>query len=648
MSDLKIQGESSSRKLAAIMFTDIAGYTTLMGEDEDNALEILRNNRALQKPLIEQYDGKWLKEMGDGVLAYFDSVYHAVKCALEIQINADKDLKEKIRIGIHLGDVTFEGEDIFGDGVNIASRLESVASPGGVYFSESVFRAIRNANELKSHFVGEIEFKNVSYPIKTYCLRNEGLPPPLNAKIRNHLITKKVESLAVLPFENLSGNPEQQFFVNGMHDALIGELSKIGSLRIISRTSTLLYQNSNKTVPQIAEELGVDGIIEASVLRIEDQVRIQAQLIQAFPKEQHLWANSYDKTIENILALHSEVVRDITKEIEVKLSASEEIHLANDQEINPEAYIAYLKGKFHWEKLSAADFEMAIENFNKAIDIEPTYAPPYAWLAGTFLVQVQMGLVNPEIAFPKVYEYLQLALEFDKNYSESHYISALVSFVVEWNWEKSEKSFLKAIQVNPNNPMAHAYYGHLLLVLSRFDESIDEMEKAIKMDPNNPLVQSLYGVVLVHTGDIEKAQKYFLKSMRIDPNNILNHRMLETIYYVKEDFKNAFEMQKKILINDTRSLDELEKGYDERDYKYALELLAKSKEEISKKEYVQPVWVAFIYIRLKMHDDALNWLEKGYEIHDQDMPYAFLPAALAELGSNPGFIQLAKKMKLPI
>ncbi len=632
------------RKLAAIMFTDIAGYTALMGSNESEAMDLLKKNRALQKPVIEEHGGKWLKEMGDGVLASFDSAYMAVKSALEIQESADEDLQSRIRIGIHLGDITFENDDIFGDGVNIASRLESVANPGGVYFSESVMKAIQSTGDFITAFVGSLRLKNVEAPVKTYCLQHKSMPRPVSTIIKQHLAGTKMESIAILPFDNLSGNQDQQYFVDGMHDALIGEISKIGSIRVISRTSTLRYRNTDKAIPQIAEELNVDGLIEASVMKVDDQVRIQVQLIQAFPEEKHLWADSYDKKIENIFDLHSAVIRDVTNKIKVKLTAKEESQLSESKTVHPEAYKAFLAGKHEFEKLSEEGFKSALVNFEKSIELDDTYAPVYAELANYYMFMLQMRVISLTEAFPKIYNNNRKALEIDPEHAEANYSMALMSWF-EWDWEASDKGFRKVLQSNPNHVLGNGFYAHLLMLTGRMEQAFPYIEKAVDLDPLNDLALSLYGVVLTHNGQLDKAIEIAKKSMAINQQNILTLRLLEFASYPNGDLETSMQMLD-IVYSNVFPIDlDIKKEYAENGYQVMLEKIATRLEENSRG---QDLYIGLMFNRIGKFEKAIQWLEKAYENHDVDIPYFFQIREAENLKSDPRIIAMAKKVKLPL
>ena len=676
------QNTPSLRRLAAIMFTDIAGYTATMGDDEKHALYLLQLNRALQKPLIEKYGGKWLKEMGDGVLASFDSAYHAVKCAIDIQLSADEHLKNRIRIGIHLGDVTFEGNDIFGDGVNIASRLESIADPGGIYISDSIHNAIRSNIDIETRYLGNLQLKNVSNKIGTHAILNEGVNAPALKKIKelsknhiksrsfyrsiyfyfilmsivlvgtwytwnNHLFHQKarIESLAVLPFDNFTEDLDQEYFVAGIHDNLITALSQIGSLRIISKTSTLRYKSTDLPMQEIARELGVDAIVEASVMKAGDSIRINVQLIQAFPEEKHIWAQIFDRPMSNnILDLFNEITQSIVGEINLKLTPQEQSLLYDSKTIDPEAYKAYLNGKFHLEKLSPEGFKMALSYFKRSIEIDPNYALTYAELTNYYVYQLQMRLMPVNEAITKIYQYNRMALKLDPDLPEANHSQALMSWF-EWDWEACEMAFMKVLQVNPNHVLANAFYSHLLMLKNRFDLAVPHIEKAVSLDPKNDLVLSLYGVVLIHKGEIDHAIQVANESMELNPNNILTLRLMEFSSYLNGDLEASINMLDK-LYSKVFPIDmDIKNEYFLNGYNRTMENLAT---RLEKKSQGQDLYIALFFNRAGKYEKALYWLNKGYENHDGDIPYLFRTEELNNLKSDPMIVSLAEKVNLPL
>lgn len=510
---------------------------------------------------------------------------------------------------------------------------------------------VKNQDDIPVQLMGNYHFKNDEHPRNIYAISTSGLFVPssdqLSGKLEPSSQNKEIDSIVVLPFDNFTGETSRDYLVGGIHDNLITALARISSLRVISKTSTLQYKNSNKSIPEIAKELNVDAIVEASVSSVKDKIQLNVQLIRAYPEEDHIWADIFDRSIEDIYSLLNEITQTISEKINLVLTPKENERLAHAPQVNSQAYQAYLRGMFHWEKLSVKDFGIAKEYFEQAIALDPSFAPPYAAIAHTLIGQVQMGLVAPPEAMPKIYQNNMKALGLAPNFPESHYMNAILSMVVEWDWEKSETEFIKSLAGNPNHSLSHAYYGHLLLILKRFEQSIREVNIALDLDPNNPLVLSLAGVVHFHNGATELAFDLLNKSNQIDPNNILNHRIIETYYFQAEEYDKAFDIQKKIQYSDQVSCKAMEEAYADGDYLKAMLALARSKATLSKQGFVAPVWVALAYNRTGLYEEAMQWLERAFQMHDQDLPYVFIVKEFTTLKHDPRFTQIAKKMDLP-
>ena len=366
--------DSPKRKLAAIMFTDMVGYTALMQKDESKARELIQRHRELMKPHVEKHGGEILQFVGDGTFCTFDSAIEAVNAALEIQYVFKLEDEMSLRIGIHVGDVVVEGDEVYGDGVNVASRIEPLAEPGGICVTDKVYDNLKNQQGMKITSLGEKELKNVQESLKIYSIEAaivedsdktaETTPPESSvdeSKEESKTDKKKIiymavaalaiiflsawllplfesgerqleasgeiRSIAVLPLDNLSNDPNQEYFSDGMTEALIANIAKIRSLKVISRTSVMRYKGTDKSLPVIAKELNVDAILEGSVLHAEGEVRITVQLIRASTDE-HLWAESYTDRLENIMILQSKIARAVAKEIKLTLSPEEELKLS--------------------------------------------------------------------------------------------------------------------------------------------------------------------------------------------------------------------------------------------------------------------------------------------------------------------------------
>ncbi len=678
-----------NRQLAAIMFTDIVGYTTLMGRNEEKGLALLRKNREIHKPLIEKYNGKWIKEMGDGVLAKFDSAYNATLCAIEIQKKSKKEFKGQLRVGLHIGDIVMENEDIFGDGVNIASRIESLADPGGIYLSEAIKSALHNHADIQTKYLGKVSLKNVDEPIRIYCVVGEDLHIPGSKKIKQLrsgikkdnsigrrffkspqfyvLITiliaslfsiqywyafkppRVIQAIAVLPFTNLTGNSEEQYFVDMMHDAVIGEISKIGKLIVKSRTSTLQFRDTKLSIPEIARILNVDAIIESSVYKTGDSILMQVQLIQARPVEDHIWAQEFERDTRYILSLYGELAKTVANEIEVRLTPQEENQLTHHDEINPDALRAYAKGQFHWNKLSKEDLDIAENYFNLAKEIDPDYVLAYVGLASIGVGRAQMGLIPWHESAINSAKYMSKALELDSTLSEVHFMVAAFNTWGMWEFKSAKAEYIKGIEYNPNFAKSRVYYSHLLCILRDYEEAIRQCEYALRLDPYDNLIKGIFGMTLNFSRKYERAISILNEIREFDPYNGIALSTLRTSYHMIGKYDLAIDIWKVSYRKDSAAIKVLEEGYQQGGYEEALKNLANLLVDRSqtKIEYVTPWKISTIYTRAGMKDEALEWMEKAYIAHDPNMPYIRTDPIFDHLHDDPRFQLLIKKMKFP-
>jgi len=455
-------------------------------------------------------------------------------------------------------------------------------------------------------------------------------------------LAESVRALAILPFSNFTGEESNTSLVAGLHDALIGEFGQIGAIRVMSRTSTLPYANSQKTVKSIASELNVDAILETSVLSVDKGIRIQVKLINAVPEVQ-LWSRTFDTELDNIMGLYNDIISNIASQIHLALLPDEAINLQESSLVNPEAYKAYLEGVFQSEKLTESGFELSLLSFERSLELDSMFAPAYAGIAFAWIGALQMGHVSVTEAIPQIYKNNQSALNLDSNFPEAQYIKALMSLQGEWDWEKSEIAFQKAIELNPNHILSHAYYSHLLLILKRIDEALAEMEIALELDPNNSLVLSLYAVVLWHHGELDQALELATRSFEINSDRLV-FTILHATHYLKGDLDASMEILELDYGDDLDNFDSVIKEYEEVSYESAMVKLAGLLQERTPRKHLQ---IAILLNRGGMHDAAINWLEKGVENHDTGMPYAFIPAELDNLRDDPRYEALAQKMNLP-
>jgi TolB-like protein/class 3 adenylate cyclase/Flp pilus assembly protein TadD len=554
-----MSAEEFKRRLTAILSADVEGYSRLMRDDEEATVHTLTSYRTAMTHLIQQYRGRVVDSPGDNILAEFTSVVDAVNCGVEIQRelaerNAElpENRRMRFRLGINLGDVLEEGKRIYGDGVNIAARMESLAEAGEICISGTVYDAIENKIGLEYAYLGEQEVKNIDKPVRAYRVlsfpgaaahRVVKAKRALSRNWRNtiiamaaviivgaaaavwhfyfrppHMEVASVErmafalpdkpSIAVLPFVNMSGDPEQEYFSDGITEDLITDLSQISGLLVISRNSTFGYKGKPVKIRQVAEEFGVRYVLEGSVRRADKQVRINAQLIDATTGH-HLWAKRYDGHLGDVFALQDRITQKIVSALAVKLKEGEQEGLARKGTDNIKAYDAFLKGWGHYRRLTPEDFAKAIPYFEKAIELDTNYGRAHAALASVYW-ESRRG--------EDWYQVLGLSLGDLSKQMEKH---------------------LQAAMKNPT-PLAHQVASKRLIVLFFHEEAIAEAERAIALDPNDAAGYAAMADALIFSGRPEEAVDFAKRAMRVDPHYPVDYLYaLGMAHFGMEQFQEA-------------------------------------------------------------------------------------------------------------
>jgi TolB-like protein/DNA-binding winged helix-turn-helix (wHTH) protein/Flp pilus assembly protein TadD len=458
-----------------------------------------------------------------------------------------------------------------------------------------------------------------------------------------------IRSLAVLPLENLSGDASQNYFSDGMTDELITDLAQISALRVISRTSVMVYKGARKPLPQIARELHVDAVVEGTVLRAGDQVRITAQLIDAFT-DKHLWSQSYQGELRDTLALQDRVARAIADQIQINLTPREQAALKSGRVVNPEAYESYLKGRYFWNKRTADGLRVALAYFNQAIEEDPKYAQAYSGLTDTYalLGDWQYAVMTPREAYPKAKAAALRAVELDSALGEAHNSLAFVLDGFDWDLDAGGKEFRRAIELNPGYATAHHWYAWHLALLGRFDEAITEMRKAKGLDPLSLIINADLAELLILAHSYDESMRQSRKTIEMDPNFAMAHNQLGQAYLQQHMYEQAVvELQRAVqlsagsptvIANLARACALSGRRGD------ALKLLNGLKTS-STPGFSRASEIAAIYVSLGHKDEAMNWLEKGY-------PERFNPGVLIRPGfdplrSDPRFRDLAHRIGLP-
>jgi TolB-like protein/Tfp pilus assembly protein PilF len=457
---------------------------------------------------------------------------------------------------------------------------------------------------------------------------------------------KPITSIAVLPFRNMSADSGQEYFSDGMTEAIIKELSQIKALRVISRTSVMRYKNTEKMVPEIAHELGVDAVVEGSVLKANHEVRITAQLIAAHP-EKHLWAEDFTRTLENILLLQSEVAQAIAREIKVAVTPVEQERLARARTVNPEAHEAYLKGKYFWGKSMPADWYKSLHYFQQAIDKDSTYALAYAGMAEAYDNLGSAGIEAPREMWPKVREYAEKALALDPSLAEGILLIGDVKFCYEWDFKGGEEYYKRAIELDPNLALAHFWYGFYLMSQGVLTEGIAEMKEALRLDPLSPIIMGQIGFGHGLAGQYDSAYAYYDRAAEIDSNTAVIYWGKPAIYMRQGKFSEAIETAKR----------GVRMGYPS-----AWEMLAvayalsgqteKARESLSKLldliggTYYPPAWLAEIYCALGDREKVLEYFEKAYQERDMSLLQpALWPPWCDFIKSDPRYQDIMKKVR---
>ena len=458
-----------------------------------------------------------------------------------------------------------------------------------------------------------------------------------------------IRSLAVLPLESLSNDPSQDYFADGMTDELISDLGQISALRVISRTSVMAYKHAHKPLPQIARELNVDAIVEGTVLRSGDQVRITAKLIDA-SADKRLWSQSYEGELRDTLTLQSKVARAIADQIQINLNPREQAALKIAKVVNPEAYVSYLKGRYFWNKRSAESLKVALAYFNQAIDEDPAYAQAYSGLSDTYalLGDWQYAVMTPRQALPKAKAAAIKALELDSTLGEAHNSLAFCLDGFDWNFDSAGKEFLRAIELNPGYATAHHWYAWHLALLHRYDEALAEMRKAESLDPLSLVINADLAELLVLAHSYDESIQQSRKTIEMDPNFGLAHNHLGQAYLLKYMYPEAIaELQKAVQLSGggPTCMANLARADAASGKRSEAEKLLGDLKKRSSAGYSHGSEIAVIYASLGDSDQAMSWLEKGFE--ERFNPGVLLRPGFDPLRSDPRFQELMRHIGLP-
>ena len=641
------------RRLAAVMFTDIVGYSSLTQKNERLALELLEEHRKIVRPIITRHNGREIKTMGDAFLIKFESALEATQCAIDIQRRLDgyneQSIPERrvhLRIGIHLGDVIQRQSDVLGDAVNIASRIEPLAEADGICISEQVFDQVRNKLDCPIEKLGPHQLKNLDYPIDVYRILIHG-----NHEAARVSLDRK--RIAILPFLNISPDPNDAYFADGLTEELTVRLSSISGLKVIARTSTMRFRGAGKGVGEIGNELRAGTVLEGSVRKAANKLRVSAQLIDV-SSEEHLWAQIYDRELEDVFAIQTEVAQHVVDALKTQMLGEEKEHIEKKSTEDIGAYTLYLKGRYYWNERSRDALEKAIKYFEEAIRRDPRFALAYSGLTDSYIVLVGHGYLPPSEGYPKAKEAARKALELDETLAEAHTsLGSILSH--EWDWAAAEREFTKAVEANPNYATAHHWYSIHLMTVGRLDEAIKELKIAEELDPLSPMIHTYAGQLYFYARQYDVALAEYDKALELDPNFVPAHGNRADVYLVKSMFDEALAELKWLLpaLPSTmgamleahfRSYVCAMSGRTEEAKRIILECEEKIEHERDE-DIDQSVMANFAIIHSKLGDKdrALEWLKRCFEVRAITPYEVKLNPEFDEINSDPRFDDLTKK-----
>jgi len=677
---------SSTRQLAAIMFTDIVGYTALMGKDEQKAFELLKKNRELQKPIIEQFNGRWIKELGDGVMASFNTVSDAVNAAIQIQQTCNATKEFQLRIGIHLGEVVFENDDVFGDGVNIASRIQAMANPGSIYISEAIHNSISNKKDFQTKFVKEEKLKNVKEQVKIYQVIadnvvavHQGTAQKIKSR-RNVLLllisiviilvstyffkgsfdTRKndklerseemmLNSIAVLPFENMTTDSSQEYFTDGMTESIITDLSQIPDLLVIARNSVFQYKGKLVDPLLIGDQLNVRYILQAKVQHAGENLRVNAQLVET-KKGSEVWAKKFDSKMKDVFSVQDSISKYIIEELKIAIAREDSI-LKPPPTQNLEAYEHYLRGYYFFRKAAASNrplIDSAILLFEKAVSLDPKFALAYAAIGKAYTTLFFIYNTDSKLE-TNAYVAIEKALSLDPKLADAYIAKGNLSWTLPNGFphEKAIKEVKHAITLNPNLAEAHESLGSIYFHIGLLDEALRELRIALVLDPASRFAKPRVARVHWYQQKFDSALQEFSP---LEPSDWLREHAIVLLNLGKTD--EAFKALDRLATIKQKINYDLAAAYAvlyagtgrkkeaEEKIKFAIEN-NKGESHFHHAEHL----IASAYALMGNPKAAVEWLQKTADHGMPCYPLFKNDPNLKNIRNDPGYISLMEKLK---
>lgn len=530
---------STERHLAAIMFTDIVGYTAMMQENEKQAATVRQQHRQVFEQEHNKHHGKILQYYGDGTLSIFKSAVEAVECAIKMQQEFQAEQKVPLRIGIHLGDIVFNDNEVYGDGVNIAARIESLGIPGSVLISQQTKIAVQSIPEIKTGSLGVFEFKNVKDPIEVFSIHNQGVVIPKRTQLKGKM-KEETNSVAVLPFLNMSNDPNNEYFSDGITEEILNALVKVKGLRVTARTSSFSFKGKQIDIREIGNQLGVAHILEGSVRKSGNRVRITAQLIKCLDGY-HLFSESYDRTLEDIFAVQDEIAHKIVSNLRAHLSeASHPQQLVSDTTLNMEVYDLYLKGLFYMNQWGEA-MSQAVPYFEKAIALQEDFAPPRAKLVLAYYFSAFGGILSWDVAKEKAALHVRKLEDMQVESGEYYFSRFIADVFMNWDWPAAIETTRLGLEKFPSYASLHHCHSTLYYIKGDMPMAVATHKKGLLLDPLSIEMVMYMGIAYIWNRQFDEAKPYLNKVLEILPGHRTASEYHGWIAALEGDFKRALD-----------------------------------------------------------------------------------------------------------
>jgi adenylate cyclase len=613
------------RRLAAIMFTDMVGYTALGQRDESLSLALEEEQRKLLRPVFNRHKGKEIKTIGDAFLVEFGNALDAVRCAYDVQrtsrefnISQPSDQRIILRIGLHLGDVVESHGDISGDAVNIASRIQSLAEDGGVCVTRQVYDQVRNKFDLPLKSLGAKSLKNVSEPLEVYKM-----VLPWEKEQKTTTSEPDTSRVAVLPFTNMSPDPSDSYFADGITEEIISTLSGVSGLNVISRTSVMGYKGTTKRVKEIGGELEAGSVLEGSFRKAGNKIRVTAQLIDV-RDDRHVWTHSYDRNLDDVFGVQTDIAKHVSDALRVKILAPEENRIDRKPTESTKAYTLYLRGRYHLNRRNIEDIKKAEEYFEQAIREDQSFALGYVGVADCNELLSFNWHIETVPRHEKAKTMIAKALELNPDLAEAHTTRALI-LLDNYDLQGSEKEFRKAIELKPSYATAHQWYFHLLLPQQRWDEALAQIEKAVELDPLSQIVNLNHAGYYAAKKDYARAVELHKKAVELDPNFPVAHLEFGGVYGKMkrfDDMRREFKIAVGLLQESYPQVAKLTDAgiaYLEDDKERIRRLIPELETHVGEPFSSDASFIAELYFFLAENDKGFEWLEKSYSRRESSL-----------------------------